>query len=288
MWGPKFTHNISLFYPEAILHYFGIAPGNPSYIALLTKVTGIIELEVGITAVKLNMLVRQAFRKDLWDIEEYMTLPEYWTALDLALSSPKHTGVTWNKKLVQARFIDTDALGGLRELQEIQHEVYPSGKGNVGAWASLYSQWIRGEDDSIGKTLQQRLSIMMSRGVAPFAELIETGNDMYPAYPHHIGKGTLERFKPVYRREMRATYHKVIGMVELLLPVAAITTALTATVIMAGGVAKSGFNWVSAKGNTIFVNENTLRLSGGRLVGSGYIISPQGQAIRSWSGWLPK
>jgi len=287
MWGTKFTHNISLFYPEAILHYFGIEPNNPSYVTMITKVTNIIELEVGITAIKLNMLVKERFKQDLWDIDEYTILPEYWMALELALSLPVHVGVVWGKKIVQAKFVDTDALGDLKLLQEIQKAVYPLGSGNVGAWASLYERWKRGEDDRIGKTLRQRLSIMMSSGVAPFAELIETGNEMYPAYPQHGAKGTLEKFKPTYRREMKLAYHRVIALVESLLPTT-MSAALAPAVIAVGGITKGGFSWVSGKGNTTFVTENTLRVSAGKVVGSGFILSPQGQVLRAWGGWLPK
>ncbi len=288
MWGPKFSHNISLFYPEAILHYLGVSPANPYYGTVYPRVVAIIETEVKATALRLNTLVKDAFHKDLLDIDEYTTLSEYWMALDLALSSPAHVGVEWGKKLVQAKFIDTDLLGGLRELIEIQKEVYPSqGPSNLGAWASLYNRWLRGEDDRIGETLRKRLDLMVSRSIAPFAELIEDGNDMYPAYPTHPGKHTLRDFKPVYNREMGAAYHKVVRAVEALLATMPPPTLAPDTLSVSGS-AKSGYSWTAKSGNIIFVLENTMKMSGNRFMGSGFILSKAGSIIKKWYGWLPK
>lgn len=288
MWGPKFTHNISLFYPEAILNYLGITSANPYYGLLVTRVTALIETEVRTTAMRLNDLVKTAFYKDIIDIDEYMTLPEYWTALDMSLSSPGHIGVVWGKKLVQAKFIDTDILGGLGELQEIQKEVYPTlGPRNLGAWASLYRRWLEGTDDRVGETLRKRLSIMMARGSAPFAELIENGNDMYPAYPTHAGKHTLRDFKPTYNREMKAAYQKVVleteKMVSTLPPV-----TMTPDVIEVGANTKNGYSWLSKSGKTIFVLDNTIRMTGNRFAGSGFILSSSGGILKKWFGWIPK
>jgi hypothetical protein len=288
MWGPSFSHNISLFYPEAILGYFGITPANPYYVLLMTRITAIIELEVKQTAFRLNKLVREAFRKDLYDIDEYNTLPEYEMALDNALSSPIHVGVSWGKKLVQARFIDTNYLGGLSELIEIQKEVYPSsGSRNLGAWASLYRRWLDGTDERIGETLRRRLSIMMSRGIAPFAELIETGNDMYPAYPTHSGKHTLRDFKPTYNREMRAAFQKVLRAVEGMLATLPPSTMIPEALAVSG-TTKTGYSWTARSGNTIFVLENSIKMSGNRFVGSGFVLSTSGNILKGWHGWLPK
>ena len=287
MWGPKFTHNISLFYPEAILHYFGVTPANPYYKLLLTRVTNLIEIEVVRTAKILNNRVKQAFRKDLLDIDEYMMLGDYWTTLELALSSPLHIGVVWSAKLAQAKFIDTNILGGLKELQEIQHEVYPEGSGNLGAWASLYNRWLRGEDDRIGRTLQDRLTIMISRGSAPFAELIETGNDMYPAYPTHAGKHTLRDFKPVYNREMSAAYHRVVSSTEAIIATIPSTNLIPA-VVGIGALTKVGFTWVARSGNVVFVLGNSVKFLNNRFIGSGFFLSPSGEVIKSWHGWLPR
>ncbi len=288
MWGPKFTHNISLFYPEAILNYFGVTTNNPYYRLLYPRIMVIIETEVKQTAIRLNSLVKTAFHKDLLDIDEYTALSEYWMALELALSSPVHVGVEWGKKLVQAKFIDTDALGGLRELIEIQKEVYPSqGPSNLGAWVSLYRRWLDGTDDRVGETLRRRLDIMVSRSVAPFAELIEEGNDMYPAYPTHSGKHTLRDFKPIYNREMSAAYRKVIKTVEGLLATLPPPTLAPETVEVSG-LTKQGFSWLSKSGNTIFVLENTIKMSGNRFVGSGFILSSSGSILKGWHGWIPK
>jgi len=288
MWGPKFTHNISLFYPTAILNYFGIDGRHPYYSILETKVITTINTEVRVAAVNLNNLIRNEFRKDLYDIEEYTLLPDYATALDLALSNPAHVGVTWEKTLVQAKFIDTNILGGLKELIEIQKLVYPTqGQHNLGAWVSLYNRWKDGTDDRIGETLRKRLSVMMSRGSAPFAELIETGNDMYPAYPTHPGKNTLRDFKPTYRREMRAAYHRVVAEVELMIQTLP-PIAMTPDIVEVSGAGKAGFTWKAKSGNTIFVIEDSIKLVGTRFRGTGFILSSSGSIMKRWSGWIPK
>jgi len=286
-WGPRFTHNISLFYPQAILHYFGANPTMKSYPRLITLVMTIIEADVLIAAKNLNSIVKQQFRKDIFDIEEYSVL-NYWSVLEAALSSPIHIGVKWGPKLVQAKFIDTDALGGLRELQEIQHAVYPRGTGNLGAWVSFYNRWRRGEDDRIGDTLQQRLSMMASQSIAPFAELIETGNDMYPAYPTHSGKHTLETMKPYYNREMRAAFHRVMVKVEPLVRSYMIVERMVESQVVVAGTLVSGFSWVSRKGNIIFVLKKSLTTRNRLPFGSGYVLSPTGDVLKTWHGWLPR
>ncbi len=286
-WGPKFTHNISLFYPDAILNYFGITPTDPNYEALFVRTTAIIEQEVSTTAKELNSLVKAEFRKDLFDIEEYTAIGGYWMALESALSLPIHVGVMWGPKLVQAKFIDTTALGGLAELQEVQHEAYPEGRGNLGAWVSLYRRWIDGTDDRIGQTLQLRISIMMSRGIAPFAELIEYGNEQYPAYPHHSGKHTLEAFKPVYRRLMSAAFQRVLGLVQPMI-INTLPETLEPASVMVDEMPKSGFTWKSRTGKSVFLLSKSVKMVNNRLVGSGFILGSQGNILSKWYGWLPR
>ena len=291
-WGPSFNHDISLFYPEAILNYFGIQPNNPNYPTWVTRIRVIIEEEVLLAAKELNTLVKIEFHKDLLDIEEYTVLGGYWVALEMALSSPAQVSVEWGPKLVQAKFIDTDLLGGLPELQEVQHEAYPEGTGNLGAWTSLYNRWLYGGTGrvwtgGIGETLQTRIGIMLSRGIAPFAELIETGNEQYPAYPQHSGKHTLETFKPTYRRVMRTTYHKVISLIEPMI-VNALPETLQSTSVAIDQVKKSGFYWTSRTGKQVFLLANSVKMVNGRLVGSGFMLSSAGEILNKWYGWLPK
>lgn len=286
-WGPKFTHNISLFYPDAILTYFNITPLHPLYTDLKIKITLLIEETVLATAKRLNELVTVEFIKDMFDIEEYNILPEYAQALEWSLSSPEHVGVVWGERLVQAKFIDTDILGGLNELIEIQHEAYP-GTGNLGSWVSLYKQWISGSNNGIGDTLRKRISMMVSRGMAPFAELIETGNTMYSAYPTHAGKHTLQSFIPVYRRNMRQAYHTVVSMAELIIRSSVPANAVPDFVDDENGVRKNGFSWKSRTGKTVFVDPKTMKTVGGRVVGSGFLISAEGLVIKKWAGWLPR
>ena len=286
-WGPKFTHQNSLFYPEAILSYFGIKPTDLNYPMLLTRTRVIISSEVLAVAHELNSLVKTEFRKDLLDIDEYMAIPDYWVTLELALSLPVHVGVSWGAKLVQAKFIDTTALGGLPELQEVQHEAYPEGRGNIGAWVSLYRRWIGGTDDRIGDTLRLRCSIMQTRGIAPFAELVETGNDMYPAYPTHGGKHTLEAFKPTYRRMMSKAYRRVIALVEPML-LNTLPEKLVPAALTVDEMSKSGFTWTSRTGKTVFMLSNSAKMVNNRLVGAGFLLSPQGNILSKWYGWLPK
>ncbi len=286
MWGPRFTHNISLFYPQAILNYFGVTPNMASYVRLMAAVTVIIEEEVMLAANNLNSLVKQEFRKDIAAIAEYSVI-DYWSVLETALSSPVHIGVTWGPKLVQAKFIDTDALGGLKELIEIQKAVYPKGSGNLGAWASLYARWIRGEDDRIGDTLEQRLSIMRQEGIAPFAELIEYGNEGYPAYPTHTGMYTLTTFKPHYNKEMSAAFQRVLAKVGPMASAAVTAENMVATSIVENAVPIPGFTWVSKSGKMVFVYKNRMTIKNNRPYGFGYIISPTGTVQKEWHGWMP-
>ncbi len=286
MWGPTFTHNISLFYPEALLNYFGVHPSNPNYYVLLIRVRIIISEEVFAVAKELNTLIKTEFHKDLLDIEEYSVLSGYWMALEASLSNPLHVGVTWGPKLVQAKFIDTDILGGWKELQEVQHMAY-QGTGNLGAWVSLYNKWLDGTDDSIGETLQRRIGIMLTLGIAPFAEAIDSGNRQYPAYPQHDGKHTLESFKPVYRRMMRRAYQRTIGLVQPMV-LSVLPQNLIPMSIMADGLQRQGVTWRSRSGNTIFLLEDSLKTISGKVVGSGFVLSSRGAILKKWYGWLPK
>lgn len=286
-WGPKFSHNIPIFYPEAMLLSVGVAPNHPFFGLLLARATLMIETEVYTTAIRLNGMVKILLKRDMLDIDEYSALPEYAMALEVALSSPGHIGVTWSKKVVQARFIDTSLLGGLAELQEIQHEAYPQGKGSLRAWTGLYNAWLSGKDTRIGNTLRKRTSIMMTNRVAPFMELVELGNDMYPAYPQHGGKFTLQHFKPIYRREMSAAYYRVRVTIQLIIN-SVMASQMAPAIYTIGASTQVGFTWLSLRGNTIFVVRNTLRVISNRLVGSGFMLSPQGEVLKAWSGWLPK
>jgi hypothetical protein len=287
-WGPKFTHNISLFYPEAILNYFGVQPRSAVYPILLKRVSALIETEVLAAAKNLNALLRVHYRKDISDIDEYSVI-DYWSVLDAALSSPLHIGVVWSGKLVQAKFVDTNILGGLKELQDVQHEAYPQGTGNLGAWTSLYKKWRAGQDDKIGDTLRRRLTIMLGKGIAPFAELLETGNEFYPAYPHHPPKNTLEAFKPYYRREMSAAYHRVVSAAQPIIEAALVTDTMSPTQVVSNtNQLLEGFTWTSKLGRTIFVTSSSMKTINGRLMGAGFIISSSGNILREWHGWLPR
>ena len=287
-WGPKYSHNIYNFSPVYILQNLGFSANSPNYAILLERVKELMESEVLITAKELHALLETEYRHDISDIEEYTAIGKYWMVLQSSLANPGHVGVFWDGGVIQAKFVDTNILGGLKELQEIQLEAYPHANGNLMAWKRLYDAWIAGTDNRVLLTLYRRLEIMQSIGSAPFAELIETGNDMYPAYPTHPARGTLTRFKPVYRNKMLEAYSRVYRAVEKLVATFPAAKALLPSTVEDGNVFRRGLQWKSKSGNIIFATAGSFKIVNGLATGSGYILNPSGKILKSWSGWLPR
>jgi len=227
--------------------------------------------------------------RDMFDIEEYVRFPRYFKVMQLALSNPKHVGVYWDtKNIVQAKFIDTDLLGDIRDLQAIQQLAYPI-RGDLNRWKGIYLAWLEGRSDAYADTVGYRLDLMESFGIAPFWELIEYGNQQYPAYPQNGPKRTLSSFRGVYHNEMMSAYRRVLASVRSLLTAPDVTFRQFETIsIIAEGRSQYGYTWKSRMGRNIFAIAGTERIIGNRLVARGYILDQVGRVIKRWSGWLPR
>jgi len=287
----RFTHRIFNFNPVGVLTILGITPkAYPlRYYSLVSEVYYTIETQVRVAAQKLNFLIRGEYRKDMQDIEEYSRFPGYLSVMEQALSDPAHIGTYWDKKnVIQARFINTEKLGDVGDLQAIQQLAYPT-RGSLDRWRGLYIAWVQGRSNKYAETVGQRLDLMRSFGLAPFWELIEFGNQQYSAYPTNGPKRTLSNFRGVYNREMLVAYNKVLGIVRQLrgVPDIALREFDTVTVTYLNQP-QLGYAWKSRMGNNIFVLAGTERVVSNRLVAKGFILSPQGVVLRKWSGWLPR
>lgn len=288
----KFSHRILNFNVVGVLAAIGVTPRTYPlrYYALLPEVHKIIELQVRVSAEKLNSLVKVAYNKDMHDIDEYMRFPGYMEVMQEALSNPVHIGAYWdNKNVVQAKFIDTDELGDIGDLQAIQHLAFP-GSGDLGRWRGIYIAWRQGRDDTYADTVGRRLDLMRSFGVAPFWRLIEEGNQQYPAYPINGPKRTLNDFKNTYNTEMLAAYSRVINLVRTLLIAPDVNFRDFANAMIEDeGTPKFGYKWTSKSGKSVFAIAGTEKLDAtGRLVARGFQLGPTGLITKRWRGWLPR
>ena len=279
------------FNPIGVLLSLGITPKTYPfrYQALISEAFFIIETQVKVAAQKLNYLVRGAYRKDMLDIEEYIRFPEYLSVMEQALNNPAHIGIYWDgKNVAQARFIDTEKLGDISDLQAIQELVHPM-RGSLDRWRGLYIAWLEGRSNAYAETVGRRLDLMKSFGVAPFWELIEYGNQQYSAYPTNAPKRTLSNFKNVYNREMAFAYNKVLALVRQLMTAPALVFRnFEPTTVRHLNQTKFGYSWKSRMGKNVFVLAGTERLVSNRLVARGFILNPMGIVLRKWAGWLPK
>jgi len=287
----RFTHRIFNFNPVGVLSALGITPLTYPfrYQALIGEVYYIIETQVKVVAQKLNFKVREAYRKDMLDIEEYTRFPEYFSVMEQALKNPSHVGVYWdNKNVIQARFIDTRELGDIGDLQAIQQLVYPM-RGSLARWKGLYIAWLERRSKKYAETVGRRLNLMKSFGMAPFWELIEFGNQQYPAYPQNGPKRTLTNFKGVYSREMSVAYSKVLGVVRQLVGMPNLMFRnFEAATVMHLNQPQFGYTWKSRMGKNVFALAGTERIVSGRFAARGFILNPAGIVLRKWSGWLPR
>jgi len=287
----RFTHRIFNFNPVGVLSALGITPKTYPfrYQALVSEVYYVIETQVKVAAQKLNYLIRGAYRKDMLDIEEYIRFPGYLSVMEQALNNPAHIGAYWDgRNVAQARFIDTDKLGDVGDLQAIQQLVYPM-RGSLDRWRGLYISWLEGRSNAYSETVGRRLDLMRSFGVAPFWELIEYGNQQYPAYPTNGPKRTLSNFKGVYNREMTITYNKVLGLVRQLVGAPdLIFRNFESSSVMYENQMKFGYSWKSRMGKNVFALAGTEKLIGNRLVARGFILNATGGVVSKWAGWLPR
>lgn len=287
----RFTHRIFNFNPVGILATLGVTLYRYPfrYQALVSETLFVIETQVKVAALKLNLLVQEEYRKDMLDIEEYVRFPEYFSVMEQALSNPVHTGVYWdNKNVVQARFIDTEKLGDVGDLQAIQKLVYPLG-GTLEGWVGLYIAWLKGRSSIYAETVRHRLDLMRSFGVAPFWELIEFGNQQYPAYPRNGPKRTLSDFKNTYNREMLVAYNKVLIFVRQLIEASDLVfRSFEVSTVTYLDQPQFGYSWKSRSGRNVFALAGTERVVNKRLVARGFILGSAGNVIKRWSGWLPK
>jgi len=284
-----FTHRIPTFHPVGVLAQLGVTPlSGVIYYQLLPEVTAIIETQAITTAERLNQYLKEAYRKDMAEIDEYSRFPAYFTVMDTALSQPRNIGFEWDSKgLIQAKFVDLDALGDIGDLQRIQKMVHPGG--TLQGWIGIYNSWLAGTSKKYEEIVGARTSIMLAETKAPFWELIENGNGP-AAYPRNGPKRTLLAFKVVYNREMKAAYLRTLSVVRALVArPSSLFAGYQATTVSYRGQLFAGHVWTSPTGTIVFAISGTTAIDRlGRLTGRGFILDVTGTVIRRWSGWLPR
>jgi len=258
---------------------------------LLPEIVTIIETQTRISALRLNSMLVSRYSRDMFDIDEYIRFPRYIEVMKSALSSSEQIDVEINPLgIYQAKFVDTDYLGNLGLLQEIQHLVYQS-TGDLAGWKGIYIDWLQGTSDKYADTVNSRLDIMEDMGKAPFWELIEFGNQMYPAYPTNGAKRTLFGFVGIFNGEMISAFNRCVLLTRLL-----VSSAINSfrnfgimEVVDNNNKVSVGYSWKTASGKNVVVLPETIkRLSTGRLVGKGFIYDVTGSFVRKWGGFIPK
>jgi hypothetical protein len=74
-------------------------------------------------------------------MEEYANYQPYIEHMRLALSNPAHVGIEYRGGSIQAKFVDTNLLGDLTDLINIQKIVYPGG--TLEGWIRLYETGVQ-------------------------------------------------------------------------------------------------------------------------------------------------
>lgn len=284
-----FTHNIIDFHPMGILNSLGITPlSGVAYYQLIPEVTAIIETQATTTAERLNKYLKEAYRKDMGNIGEYNRFPAYFAVMEAALSHSRNIGFEWdNKGVIQAKFVDLEALGDKGDLQRIQKTIHSGG--TLQGWIGIYNAWVAGTSKKYEEIVGARIAIMFGETKAPFWELIELGNGPH-AYPRNGPMKTLLAFKTVYRREMKAAYLRTLSIIRVLvLKPTSLLMGYAATTVNYGGQTFSGHMWTSLSGTSVFAISGKTAINNlGRLTGRGFILDAAGMVIRRWSGWLPR
>lgn len=288
----RYRHNLLQFEPVQMLAMYGITPlsAGSMYASVYAQVRVAIEVQVETTSRKLNEMLKEEFGREMLGMFEYLNFPRYIQTMNIALSNPVHVGTFYDKNVIQAKFVDFAFLGGVEELVEIQHEVYPE-RGTLAGWIRLYNAWLEGIDDTYDRVANQRLDIMESSQIAPFLELVDGGNDSYAAYPKNGASNVFGQFVGIYKRQMLMAYYKTINIVRMLTMVPTLHFgSFTSNTRMVDGVVYSGYEWVSKKGNTVFVIAGTENVSTatGLLQGRGFLFAKDGVFLKRFFGRLPK
>lgn len=284
----RFTHNLPFSVP-GVMAAASIFGANPMYGYIYEQTLIIIEEQVRLAAIRLNELLQETYVRDMSNIEEFNRSPRYIEVMRNALSEDDHIGVIWNRDgTVDAKFVDTDRLGNIPELREVQQAAYPR-RGTLVQWARMYDAWASGAQNGIGETIERRIDIMLSWRIAPFWELIEIGNQHLGAYPEYGGMGTLKGFEPYYRQEMRRAYSECVRLVVLMVQTQNLTFPdLEVATIQSNQKTLVGYTWTSEAGNTVFARAGTEAIIGGRFRAELFILSKSGDIIKKiGSGWLP-
>jgi hypothetical protein len=284
----EFRHKILNFNPQGILTQLGVTPlDGASYFTLLPQVTTLIEAEALIVAGRLNKQLRESYKKDMLDIGEFRRYPAYLEVMDKALSHSRNKGFYWDEHgTIQVKFVDTDGLGDLSDLQAIQKMVHPGG--TLEGWIVIYNNWLNGRSKTYEETVDARLRIMSSMIKAPFWEIIELGNGYY-AYPRVEGKGTLHAFEAVYEVEMKAFYSRILLLARGLITKSSLLFEKyqVITVVFRNQLFP-GHSWIAHSGKIMFSIAGEEGIDAlGHPIGRGFILDEDGTVIKEWHGWLP-
>ena len=287
----EFNHSVFNFHPDGVLRAAGADPAGPLYSYLFNEVRSIIETQALITAERLNKLLQQAYFQDMMSISEYASYPAYYDVMVNALSQPYHIGFDWKKGVIQAKFVDVQALGDTKDLIDIQKLVYPQG-GTLDGWKIIYNAWrglLIGDPTKYEQIVDARLALMRGAGMAPFCEIIEDGNG-HSAYPHHHPRRTLTKFESTYEQQMKAAFLRTVSDVRVLLRTpTSIFADYRIMSVKHSDKTYTGYGWTSMKGNTIFSISGTTKIDNlGRITGKGFMIDSAGTVLKKWSGWLPR
>jgi hypothetical protein len=285
----EFFHDIGNFSPQGILLSLGVTEfNNLMYPTLYLDSKAIVDSVVLNTAKELNKQIQDEFISAMDSIREFKNFPRYKSVLVDALSRPHHVGVYYNHSgVVQAMFINTDILGGWKELQEIQYEAYPL-RGTLDGWKKLYNSWYLGESTKYADTVNSRLDMMELMGIAPFWVIIENGNIGMGAYPENHGFKILNNFKDNYTREMHSAYNKCFTSIsQMVAKINAGSTILrdNFTTIEYNKTKYRGHTFISKSGKEVFII-NTVNTKIG-LQGYGFVTS-QGSVVRKFFGRIPR
>ncbi len=284
-----FRHRIPNFNPVGVLQVAGITPTTYPviYFEFVNEVFIIIEYEVLFTAELLNKRIIDEYRRDMSDIAEYSRFPRYIQVMEKAISNPNNIGIFWDaRNTVQAKFIDTKMLGDMKDLQAIQKMVHPGG--TLEGWRGIYISWLYGKNNKYEEIISQRLDLMEGFEMFPLWEIIEEGNDSN-ALPTHRGKHTLKNFRDTYNKEMVYCFQRCISRARTLARVPQTTyRSLEPATVRYNNQIKTGYSWVSRSGHNVFMIAGSEKMLGNTLRAEGFMLSPTGEVLKRWSGWLPK
>ena len=291
-WSPNktlFNYNDRQLSPTGILNA-ALIPVGPVYYTMIVEVTELLNISLRTLASSLNNQIKDLYVSAMDTMYEYSNFPRYKDIFVSAMNNPAHLGVTVNERgIYQAKFIDTDVLGDLGDLIDIQKAVYPGG-GSLFGWIGLYNDWLQGKNTKYADTVNARLDMMSSFKSAPFWELIEVGNFMFDAYPRNRPANILAGFKAIYRKEMNALWVRTVALVGALYKRQLNTRfiGMEDAAVIDNNKMFAGKSWKSLKGNTIFVSGDSVRITAGKVVGCGFVLDKFGTVIRRWGGWLPR